>query len=231
MQKKRGFTLIELLVVIAIIGVLAAILIPNILGAIDDARKTTDTNNLKELFDSYVKGTANRPTPGLTGHLFWVSLFVGDGPTGRQRVDNPQSTNIYVTSDACNMLRSPKDSSVMSRDALQSELNSLINSAAGAVGQPTSLCSYAGPKGDGGNNWPDLALSRRNEYGVVGTTGSRGGIGFFDDGFSTVTRNNEASFRTYASLQEAGHNYDRTSTAPMYEQELLTWVADYESAN
>ncbi|MEG0823658.1 MAG: type II secretion system protein [Erysipelotrichaceae bacterium] len=45
MKNKEGFTLIELIVVIAILGVLALILVPNFMGYLADAKKTTAKTN------------------------------------------------------------------------------------------------------------------------------------------------------------------------------------------
>ncbi len=51
-RKLKGFTLIEIIVVIAIIGVLAAILVPSMIGYVRKAKKTHDMNSGKRIAES-----------------------------------------------------------------------------------------------------------------------------------------------------------------------------------
>src|SRR3990167_9347255 len=63
--KQRGFTLIEIMVVVVIIGILAALIAPNIIGRDDQARVTaakSDLNAVAQALDMYKMDNFRYPT-------------------------------------------------------------------------------------------------------------------------------------------------------------------------
>jgi prepilin-type N-terminal cleavage/methylation domain-containing protein len=222
-MRKRGFTLIELLVVIAIIGVLAAILIPNILSAIAGSKKTADATNLKRLVETYLSGQAQakaKRTPTSVGHQFWLALCVGDGPgAGNLEIQGSDDPDQYVGSgDGAGLFLSPGDQDALNQDEVKKELENAVQAGSGVGGlQNTDLmCSYAGP-----------AMPRKNMRDkkglIVGCTTDRGGASIFDDGFNGVTASAQARYYNYRDMVDQ-YNWPDGVEAPQFGSDPLTDV-------
>lgn len=79
-----GFTLIELMVVLVIIGVLAALIVPNVLDRADDARVTaakTDVSNLMQALKLYRLDNQRYPTAAQGLQALIVKPTTGSIPT------------------------------------------------------------------------------------------------------------------------------------------------------
>lgn len=66
MQRQRGFTLLEIMVVIVILGILASLVVPNLMGnkeKADRQKVVSDLVALEGALDMYNSTTAATPTP------------------------------------------------------------------------------------------------------------------------------------------------------------------------
>ena len=97
-NRQKGFTLIELLIVVAIIGIIAAILIPNLIDALQKAkqkRTVADIRNTGTAFLSWVTDQASAAAAG-QGNVWSTGSLTHRSYGWMQTTLHPSSTFFYM---------------------------------------------------------------------------------------------------------------------------------------
>lgn len=183
---------IVLLVLVALIGVGAAIYIPKVNEAREQAIQYVDGDNLRVLGMAYIAGLADQKrapaAKGVSeGAQWWIALYTSDG------AETP-SDPFLALGDAGRLV-SPRDPY---RESLNERLDSQIADAIAAGSGPAIridgklACSY---------NGPTVATMRAQSTlvgKVIGCTGDRDGWPIFDDGTNLLYGNLKSEFLTWA---------------------------------
>ncbi|WP_294475145.1 prepilin-type N-terminal cleavage/methylation domain-containing protein [uncultured Ruminococcus sp.] len=91
-SNKKGFTLVELVVVIAIIGVLAAILVPSMMGYVKKSRLKTANGNAKTAYNTAAGALADLETSGVQVSSLDTSVECNSGTTSVPDIDSVDSS-------------------------------------------------------------------------------------------------------------------------------------------
>ncbi len=98
-RNKKGFTLIELIIIIAILGILASLLVPNMMAFIEEAREVSDVNTANTLMKAAYIALVDQSYDIPSGYVIEIAW----------------STDGIHSTDGSLFVRSPVATSVLSR--------------------------------------------------------------------------------------------------------------------
>ncbi len=99
LRKQGGFTLLELLIVIVIIGILAVLIVPNLISGPQrarDSQRKSDLRNIKTALETYYND--NNTYPDSSG---WEADLEANGAYIKDVPEDPKSKSAYAYTPSC----------------------------------------------------------------------------------------------------------------------------------